>query len=153
MSTKATKPYCGLKSCHGAKNLFDKLAKLVIIYETKIINLSTCPDFEKNFSSAYGIFKERIQKNVRNGNCAQIEKFKAQPECTLLFTGNKYQVADLCRHLRNSFVHARLRAVGKKLFINDVKDRNQTSTAGYLEISCLDSFLTELIKEYEKSFL
>ena len=109
MSTKATKPYCGLKSCHGAKNLFDKLAKLVIIYETKIINLSTCPDFEKNFSSAYGIFKERIQKNVRNGNCAQIEKFKAQPECTLLFTGNKYQVADLCRHLRNSFVHARLR--------------------------------------------
>ena len=106
MSTQTTKPYCGLKSCHGAKKIFDKLAKLVIIYETKIIYLSTKSDFEKIFSGAYGIFKERIQKYVTKGKCAQIEKFKVQPECTLMFNSNKYQAADLCRHLRNSFAHA-----------------------------------------------
>ena len=152
MSTQTTKPYCGLKSCHGAKKIFDKLAKLVIIYETKIIYLSTKSDFEKIFSGAYGIFKERIHKYVTKGKCAQIEKFKVQPECTLMFNSNKYQAADLCRHLRNSFAHALLRAADKKLFINDVNDKKQTSSAGYLEIPCLDSFLTELIKEYEKSF-
>lgn len=89
---------------------------------------------------------------MTKGKCAQIEKFKVQPECTLMFNSNKYQAADLCRHLRNSFAHALLRAADKKLFINDVNDKKQTSSAGYLEIPCLDSFLTELIKEYEKSF-
>ena len=96
--------------------------------------------------------KKKIQYNLKYAKCCDIEIIKAHAKYTLFIVKKNYQVADLCRHLRNSCAHARLRTDSKKLFVNDVNNKKQITSAGYLDKSLLMSFVTEIIKEYEESF-
>lgn len=146
MSSQAAKPYCGLKDVLG------EFAKFVIIYEEEIVKLRKYSAFKEKFPRASKIFEKEIHYNVKYAKCCDIGNIKVHAKYTLFFAKNNYQVADLCRHLRNSFAHALMEIDDEKLFIKDVNNKKQTTSSGYLDKSLLISFLTELIKEYEEYF-
>lgn len=146
MSSQAAKPYCGLKDVLG------EFAKFVIIYEEEIVKLRKYSAFKEKFPRASKIFEKEIHYNVKYAKCCDIGNIKVHAKYTLFFSKKNCQIADLCRHLRNSFAHALMKIDDEKLFINDVNNRKQISSAGYLKKSCLMKFLTELIGEYEESF-
>jgi hypothetical protein len=146
MSIQESKPYCGLKDVLG------KFAKFVIVYEEKIVKIRKFSEFKMEFPRASKLFENKIQHCVKYVKCCDMGNIKACAKYTLFFVKKNYQVADLCRHLRNSFAHAHMETDGGKLFINDVNYKKQISSFGYLDKPLLINFLTELIKEYEESF-
>ena len=146
MSTQATKPYCGLEDA------LEVFAKFVIVYEEKIAKLRNYTDFKVEFPRTSKIFDNKIHHCVKYVKCCDMKNIKTYAKYTLFFAKKNYQVADLCRHLRNSFAHALIETDGMKLFITDVNNKKQTSSSGYLDKSLIISFLTELINEYEESF-
>ncbi len=132
---------------NGLKNDLNSFAKFIFIYETTIKLMNREKDFFTEYYVAYIKFKA-LQKKMKFLTIAKIANLSKKETRTLFFTKSKFQVADFCRHMRNSFVHGLLQKDKKNIYISDENGRQKTAT-GYLEYQPVKEFIIEVIKKYE----
>lgn len=119
------------------------LADFIYVYETQISEFENLKDFALFSQEALLYFDETIRpfamkkgKGNRNGK-------------TLFYSVNKNLLLDFCRHLRNSFVHAKLIKQGGQLQISD-KSPMGCSCEGFLEDAVVMSFIKKIVESYQK---
>lgn len=142
-------PYNGLKSDYNT------LAKFVYIYEKEIKNLNTESQFSQKYSQAFYVFKHHLKGSIKYATLEELSQDVANSKkYTLYYTKHKFQVWDLCRHLRNSISHAIIEKgemeKRKKIIIILDKYRGKVTSKGYLDYSSIKEFIVEMIKKYEE---
>lgn len=65
-------------------------------------------------------------------------------------TKHRFQIWDMCRHLRNSFSHGLLNVSENHVIITDKHLKRLTAT-GFLDYISVKEFIVEIIKEYESN--
>lgn len=132
-------------------NIEDQLktfAKFVFIYETKIKQMTKETDFNSISSDALHSFK-RMQKSMKYAKEEEIRNTTIFSKQTLLFTKNKVQILDFCRHLRNSICHGIISKDDKKINIPD-KYRGRVTAKGFLEYETLIEFVVKVMQGAEE---
>lgn len=142
-------PYNGLKSDYNA------LAKFVYIYEKEIKNLNSESQFSQKYPQAFNVFKHHLKGSIKYATQEDLnQEVEDSKKYTLYFTKHKFQVWDLCRHLRNSISHAIIEKgemeKRKKIIIILDKYRGKVTSKGYLDYSSIKEFVIEMIKKYEE---
>lgn len=133
---------------NGLQSEMNLLSKFVFIYETEIKYKRKADDFLMISAQATYVFKHNIQPKVRYATKDKIAIHTDFSKFTLIFTKDKVQIIDFCRHLRNSFVHALLERRGQTLLITD-KSRNRETCKGTLEYNLVRNFILQVVKDYE----
>lgn len=146
---KSSIPYNGLKSDYNT------LAKFVYIYEKEIKGLNSESQFSQKYSQAFCVFKNKLKENIKNATQEElIQEVEESKKHTLYFTKYKFQVWDLCRHLRNSISHAIIEKgeIEKRKKIIKIPDkyRGKFTSKGYLDYSSIKEFIVKLENEYEE---
>lgn len=134
---------------NGLKSNLNNYAKFIFIYETEIKNISNLSKFIEYFNASYNIFFElKLKNQIKYVKKKEIDDLNGNDNYTLFFTKQKFQIWDLCRHFRNSFVHGSLSLDGDKLIIKD-KNHGKLTSDGYLSSKSLKEFIKKVIEEYE----
>lgn len=124
-------------------------AKFIHIYEAKIKKMSRKDEFDIISKKA----KEYFEKTLKN-NIHQIKSNKKKPtqeianRGTLIFKKRDAIILNFCRHLRNSFCHAKLKKEKSELHIKDCY-KGVTSCSGYLNYGDVKEFLILTINDFE----
>ena len=128
------------------------LAKFVYIYETSIKNMEGgLKTFSRKYGKAYNVFiKNKLNKKIKYATTKEITLLTGKEKYTFHMTKSRYQIWDLCRHLRNSFAHGLLSISEDHIEIADKRLKCFTAI-GCLEYDSLKEFIVEIIKEYESN--
>ena len=134
---------------NGLKNDLNSFAKFIFIYETEIKYISGLPEFSYKFAKSYNTFlKNKKKLKIKYATIKEIKDLTDNQKYTLHMTKQKFQIWDLCRHIRNSIVHALVFIDKDKLLITD-KHCGRLTTTGYLSYKHVKEFIVEIINEYE----
>ena len=125
------------------------LAQFVFIYESHIKQILKETDFKEISTNALHVFKCSLQKKMKYATDEEIRNKKLSNKQTLLFTKNKVQILDFCRHLRNSICHGIISKNGCKLNIPD-RNRGKETSEGFLDYEQVISFVKNIIQDFEE---
>lgn len=137
---------------NGLKDDLNSLAKFVYIYETKLKNMSGGLDaFSREYSKAYNTFvKNKLSRKIKYATTKEIASLTGNEKYTFYMTKHRFQIWDMCRHLRNSFSHGLLNVSENHVIITDKHLKRLTAT-GFLDYISVKEFIVEIIKEYESN--
>ena len=135
---------------NGLNDDLKSFAQFVYIYETNIKNMQGgLNEFSHKYSRAYNMFvKNKLNKKIKYATTKEIASLKDEKKYPFYMTKQRFQVWDMCRHLRNSFAHANLRVSGNTIVVTDKRLKRLTAT-GFLDYSSVKEFIVAIIKEYE----
>ena len=134
---------------NGLTNDLNSFAKFIYIYETEIKCMTKLSDFSGKYNKSYEIFlKNKLKNYIKYVRRKEILNLIGSKRYTLHMTKQKFQIWDLCRHIRNSIVHALVFIDKDKLLITD-KHCGRLTTTGYLSYKHVKEFIVEIINEYE----
>lgn len=141
---------------HGVKNDLNTLMKFVYIFEKDIKLLNKENYFSIKYPEAFLIFKQKLQKVIKYSTQKELNEGAYIKNCqyTLYYTKQKFQVWDLCRHLRNAICHALIEKTEmNKYSVLKIPDyyKRKISSEGYLDYSIIKFFLVEIVKKYENT--
>ena len=134
---------------NGLKNDLNSFAKFIFIYETEIKYISGLPEFSYKFAKSYNTFlKNKKKLKIKYATIKEIKDLTDNQKYTFYMTKHKFQIWDLCRHIRNSFSHAKLLINQTDFIIKDMKNKDITAI-GTLNYKLIKEFIIEIINEYE----
>ena len=137
---------------NGLKDDLNSLAKFVYIYETEIKNMpGGLKDFSHRHIEAYNIFmKKKLNRKMKYATTKEIVSLTGSEKFTFHMTKHRFQIWDLCRHLRNSFAHGLLSISENHIEIAD-KHLGRITAVGYLDYASVKEFVIGIINEYENN--
>lgn len=145
----ASKAFPSNKYNNLSKEDLIAFSKFSLIYAKKIKKITTLSDFKREYPDATSLFRKKIQAKIMQASAKIIKASQSFSKKTLIFTGNKADILEFCRHFRNSFAHGLLEKEKKNLSISDSYRGNKTCT-GSLPYNTVKKFIDEIIRVYEK---
>ena len=139
---------CVMKPYSGLKDVLNFYAKFVYVYETDIQYIEREKDFIAKYQKAFYVYKHEFKSIVKEAKQKDLIDIPDNTKGKLFYTKQKTLVLDLCRHFRNSFVHALMVRDGKEIIIKD-KNRQFYTCKGSLKIMSVRDFISEIVKTYE----